>query len=850
MGSDAVDSAVSEELPPRHRPLLPVVAGFALGVAVDSAFGLPFAIWALLGCWLAWLAACAAVRGVRPWANWMLALLLFVAIGGAYHHGRFGEKPPWHLMRLPVGEHSLYRLRGTVTAEPSSFFRERPLGLEGDEPVEFWMVRVELSGISADGSDWRRAAGGMAVFVREGLPSLAPGDTVEFLSFVQKNRPPTNPGQRDEGKAFMRAGSHATGAVASADAFKVTAKSPWYAPRFAAGRLRAHLKSRLLWNAGRKASGLTAALIFGEQGGIKPHLHELLKDSGTLHFLAISGLHVGIFAGLVWLLLLWVGVGVRTRSLVLIGLVWLYILFAGARVSALRAGCMVSFIVCAPLLRRRYDFASSMAAAALVILLFNPGQLFSAGFQLTFVAVWAIAYLHGHLWRILWPWEGFVRRLQQPEERGLRADLWFYVRHYVLLSFCVWVATAPLMAYHFNRVSLAAPVISLFMLPLILPLLVCAFLLALFTTMGLPGTALLLDSTGFFSRQIEDLLAWASRLPGFVHYTAGPPSWWVGAFYAAAGIWVLRWRIRSGRVVFLAVAVALAFSYLWADYRRGSLDCFRMIVTDVGHGAAVLMRCADGGTALYDAGSYRTGARKGVAEVLWHQRVKRIDQLIVSHRNLDHCSFVPYLAARFRIGKVVIPPAGSMTDVGKRLRKALEGFGLQEVHLTEGERIAGSGLECEVLHPDSRFIENPGVSVNDRSLVLLCRVGRCKFLLTGDVEQLGMESLGEKYGSLLRVDVLQLPHHGGYCGGLEEFVRLCAPKAAVASCGADTDIRKTKQMLRELGIPLWTTVEDGAIIIEVRGAELTVRGYKSGRSMAFELLDEPATSGVRELRLP
>jgi len=113
-----------------------------------------------------------------------------------------------------------------------------------------------------------------------------------------------------------------------------------------------------------------------------------------------------------------------------------------------------------------------------------------------------------------------------------------------------------------------------------------------------------------------------------------------------------------------------------------------------------------------------------------------------------------------------------------------------------------------------------------------------------------MESLGEKYGSLLRVDVLQLPHHGGYCEGLEEFVKLCAPKAAVASCGPDTDIRKTKQMLRELGIPLWTTAEDGAIIIEVRGAELTVRGYKSGRSMAFELPEGLTTSGVRELRLP
>ena len=850
MGSDAADDAPLEEPSPRHRPLLPVFAGFALGVALDNALALSLALWAVLACWLVWLAACAAVRGMKPWGNWALALLLFAPVGGAYHHARFREKPAWHLFNLPLAEHSLYHVRGTVTAEPSSFFQEVPLGLEDDEPGEFWLVRVELKGISGDGSDWRRAAGGMAVFVREAFPGVMPGDTVEFLSFVQKNRPPTNPGQRDQSKAFMRAGSYATGAVATAAAFKTTSKSPWYDLRFAASRLRAHLKSKLMWDAPRNVSGLTSALIFGEQGRIKPHLDELLKDSGTLHFLAISGLHVGIFAGLVWLVLIRTGLGVRPRSVVLIALVWLYVLFTGARVSALRAGCMVSFTACAPLLRRRYDLLSSMAAAALVILLFNPGQLFSAGFQLTFAAVWAIAYLYGHLSKILWPWEGFVWRAQQPQERSLRADVWFYVRHYVLLSLCVWIATAPLMAYHFNRVSLMTPFISLFLWPLILPLLVCAFLLSAFALAGLPGTGLLVACTNFFSAGIEVLLAEASRLPGFVHYTAGPLAWWVGAFYVAAGLWVLRWRIRGGRAIFVLAAAALAVSYIWADYGRGGLDCFRMIVTDVGHGAAVIMRCKDGGTVLYDAGSYRTSARKAVAEVLWDQGVKWIDQLIISHRDLDHCRFFPYLAARFRIGRAAIPPACPITDVGRRLGKAFERADLKEVNLSEGERIVGNALDCLALHPDRRFIENPSVTENDKSLVLLCTFGSCRFLLTGDIEQLSMDRLTEEHGDSLRADVLQLPHHGAREEGLKEFVELCSPKAAVATCGASTDLRKTKQILRELGVPLWTTVEDGAIIIEVRDAELTVRGHKSGRRMAFDLSEWPTVSGVNEPRSP
>jgi len=842
MRSDLTGDAVPERLPPRHRPLIPVLVGLATGIAADEALAPPFALWMALGWTLILLALWAAVRRLRPWGNWLLALLLLVPVGGAYHHVRFRQKPPWHLTNLPLKERALYRLRGVVRGDPTFHFARRPLSPQNGPGVGFWLVRVGLTGISSEGERWHRVRGGVAVFVREGLPTVMPGDRVEFVSALEKNSRPTNPGERDRGKAFARSGSYATASVPSGAAFEVLSESPWYSPLLAVSNLRVYLKGRLIWNAPRPLSGLTASLVFGERGRIEPELAELLKDSGVLHFLAISGLHVGIFAGFVWLILLWAGIPIRLRSAVLIGLLWLYVLFTGSRAPGLRAGCMLSLAMAGPLLRRRYDFVSSLVASALIILLINPSELFSAGFQLTFVAVWAIVYLYWQLAKILWPWESFLARAQQPEERSFFSDTRFCVRHAALLSFCVWVATAPLIAYHFNRVCLLAPLISLLVWPLILPLLLCAFLLVLSVLAGGLGAGLLVWCTGFFSSRIETLLEVASRLPGFVHFTAGPPAWWVALFYVGVSLWVLRQRLARGRGAFLVLVIGLSLTYIWSDVRLRSLDSFRMIVTDVGHGSAVVMRCPDGSTALFDAGSYRTGACRAVAELLWAQRVEGIDPLILSHRNFDHCCFVPYLAKRFAVGKIVIPAAGELNEFGRRLHALIDGLAIREVTVSEGRRIAGGGLRCLALHPDSRFIQNPRVSANDKSLVLLCRFGSCKFLLTGDNQHLSMERLADTYGPSLKADVLLMPHHALFAEGLEEFIRLCAPLAAVASCAKGADIERSRAMLARLGIPLWTTADDGAIIIEVRQAKLSIEGYKSGKRAEF-VLDEATSNG-------
>ena len=154
----------------------------------------------------------------------------------------------------------------------------------------------------------------------------------------------------------------------------------------------------------------------------------------------------------------------------------------------------------------------------------------------------------------------------------------------------------------------------------------------------------------------------ASHVPGYGVYMPAPPLWWIGLFYLGLTAWVMRWRTRWGRVPFIAVALALALSYIFNDAAARNSREFRMTLVDVGHGQAAVVQLPTGETVLFDAGAEGAGtaAAEAVAQVLWARHVDRIDAFCISHMNEDHLDFLPYLARRFTIGKVVVPRAGEL----------------------------------------------------------------------------------------------------------------------------------------------------------------------------------------------
>lgn len=837
MAQRGSSSEMKPTQPPRHRPLVPVLGGFALGIALDGALRPVLWAWLVLAVAALLPAVWAARRGLAPWGNWVLAVLLLVPFGGFYHAARFRHKPAGHLRNLSLdGEHLSY-LRAEVTREPERHYRWRAFSPEDMPPEEYWLVRVEVEALSADRETWRATAGGMAVFVNGGRPRLNVGDRVEFLARPWKNRAPTNPGQRDMALVYERIGSYAAAAVESPSAFHVLSRSRWHSSVAAAvGRLRSLVQDRLerhLDGAGGSRFALVQALLFGRRSALTPQQDALLKESGTLHFLAISGLHVGLFCVFVGYGFALLGLPVRLRAVLTIALIWLYVLFTGMHVSAMRAGWMFTFLLAAPVVERQRDAPSALAGAALIILLISPQQLFAPGFQLTFVAVWAMACIYPQLLGILWPWQDFVARLRQPEERTVRSDLWEWTRSMLVLTCSVWVATAPIRAYYFNSLCVFAPLLNVLVWPLVLLLLLACFVLVITVLLGGLGTGAVAWVALLLSENIETLLQTSAWLPGFGVYMPSPPAWWIGLFCIALGAWVLRGRLHAGRKVAVAAALVLGASFLVNDVAARLDRPFRLTVADVGAGQAALLQVPEGQTLLFDAGSFRQGAEVAVAELLWHERVRHVNVAVASHLNTDHCNFLPFLSRRFEIDQIIAPATGFLPPFQRLVRRTLRRHGPALRDLSEGAELIGGGLRCVVLHPNSRFAADPAVSENDRSLVLLGCYEGLSFLLPGDAQSRAIRRLSRDYGDRLMADVLVMPHHGRYHAGLDEFVGHVRPAVALVSGREEDCHARTREVLRERGVPLWITEREGAIIVTLRQGKATVAGHASGRTMEF-----------------
>ena len=824
---------------PRHRPLVPVLAGLALGIALDTALAPASWAWAALGLVVAASAVWGGRRGLGGWGRWAVALVLLVPFGGFWHAVRFREKPSWHLKNLPLDGRELYYVRGRVTRGPRVGRRPQAFLAEVIPGNPYWSVALEVEGISSDGQDWRRAAGGMTVFGNGGEPAAEAGDEVEFLARPRRGRAPTNPGERDTSLAAERAGSYATASVESPDGLTVVEPAPWHrSVPVAVSRLRSavweRLEGQMVRAGARERLGLVAALLLGDRSALSASQERLLKESGTLHFLAISGLHVGLFALLMGSVLALLPVPVRLRAVTLIALMWFYVLFTGFSVSAARAGWMLTLVLAAPLLGRQHDLLSGMAGTALLILVAWPQQLFAAGFQLTFVAVWAIVCIYPQVAGTLWPWEDLVARVQQPEERSPLDDLWVCAKSYALLSFVVCVATAPLLAYHFNTVNPWSPLLNLFMWPLILLFLGACLVLTICLPFGYWVARPAVWLAAFLAGQVETLVRLSDGLPASGVYMPRPALWWVALFYAVLGVWAVRRPLRLGRKAFMAAAALLAFTLVASEVAARAKRGLTLTVADVGAGQAALLQAPEGQAFLFDAGSARQGAEEAVADLLWHRRVSPIRVLVLSHFDRDHCNFVPYLSDRFTVDQTVVPAAGRLSPLAMMARRWLQEEGLTVRPVSEEAQLTGGPIRCLVLHPDMRFACDLQLAENEKCLVLHVTCDGLTLLLPGDIQTSAIQRLNHVYGDRLKADVLLMPHHGRYSEGLEEFVEHVRPCVAVVSGPeAECDAR-TRTILDERRVPLWITETEGAVVITLRGALAHVVGWRSGRSLEFE----------------
>jgi competence protein ComEC len=514
---------------------------------------------------------------------------------------------------------------------------------------------------------------------------------------------------------------------------------------------------------------LVAALTLARREGLDPELRDAFARVGIAHLLAISGFHVGVVAGVLVALLMVLGLDDRRASLGAAVGAWLYVGLIGFPDAACRAALILAAAALTRARGRPPARWGALGSALLVLLALDPRRIASPGFQLSFAGAAGLA-----------AWAGPMSRALQ---RACRGRMPRTVALAVAAGVAATLATLPVVAWHFERVSLVGIPVTLLATPLVSLGLVGALVsLALdFVSHALAST--LAGGVGVLMGALEALARAAASLPwASVWTTRG--SVVAGLAGVAAAMWLARRprigaRARRSLTVVYVCAGVVAWPLLLSMQGRGTVE---VLMIDVGQGDAIALRSPRGRWVLVDTGPASADAdpmAHAVVRALESHGVRRLEALVLTHPDLDHIGGATAVLASFEVGVVLDPglPAGKEAFVG-----ALELAATRRVPwraARAGDHIDIDGLWLDVLYPDTDL--PPDAETNASSIVLHASWGRFDALLSGDaykdVDRLLAPMLTEP------VEVLKVGHHGSDTSTDPLLLEHARPALALISVG-------------------------------------------------------------------
>jgi competence protein ComEC len=811
-----------------RRPLVSVALALAAGVLVSNGHFLPPWAFLLLSTALG-LAALLLVL-LRVSHRWAFAATLaaVVAAGAACAGSRFADERAPVLSALLSAEPKIFRARGIVVDCPVE--RIVPGRGETAEPQIRTRFTLELAQLS-DGERWSPIEGRLRVMVH-GVSDVQYGDQIETTFRAGRLAPPGNPGEEDMRLLLDRSGISGMAEVRSPEGIRQmggTHGLPGLRQVFALRRhLLAILQKRMPGDDGR----IIRCLVLGEQDAPTPQQRRTFRETGTMHFLAISGLHVALLAACCWWTLGAVGAGFRATSVIVFLVALTFALLSGFEHGVQRSVIMCGVWCGAYLLTRKMDFRSGMALAFILILLIRPADLYSIGMQLSFAAVLG-------MWLFSRPLEYAVfgspydplKQLEMPPEGRSRLDYLARLRakSLVCASVVAWLTTAPLIAERFGSFTPIAPIATTLLLPLLPAALVAGLagaLLALFSALAAQP---LLWVAGACAHVMEWACDAAARVPGFCVYL--PPPGWAVILLCAAVFAAIAYREYLGltRRRIAALVLVPAFAYLAFVWPQSSVRRLRVDAISVGHGNCILTRFPDGHSLLFDAGC--SGRADDIAErvivpALWSLGVRRLDLLVLSHGDADHYNGAEDLARRMRIGRVAVTNYFDDKPGPKRLIEYFSNAGVPVARFSAGDRVAGfDDAEIAALWPPPS-VPKLKWTENELCAVLRVRMPEGVVLLTGDFGH-GSAGLLIRQNPDLAADVLQVPHHGHTDPDAAQLAEAVRPVAAIIPGGHDAQAASFYARTSKI---LLATDDCGMITVELSGGEPKIETFRNRRS--------------------
>lgn len=813
-----------------RAPLVAPASAVVMGVASGLNLPLHWTLYGLL--MLAGLAA--AVWGLRqPHLRHLAAAGVLAAIfglSGLYANWRWNSLPPDHVVTYTQNRSSMSTLRGQIVTSPQ-LLSDGPEMNMPYKRADRTMFLFACRSILTDGG-WVPSQGLVRVTVEEPARLLAAGQQVELTCRLGRQMATRNPGQFDSARSARLKGVLTWASVPSADGVEMLQTAPQDSIGRFWWRLRAASREYLV-SLDDDSGHLLNALIIGERHPALRTLNQSMVKAGVAHYLSISGTHLAIFLGFIYLLCRLVTLSPARSALAVLVVLGGYLLLAELSSPLMRSGVMAASLCIGTLAGRRYSALNSLAAAAILLLAINPMSLMSAGFQFSFGIVLGILLLSRPLKRAI-----FGRMLRRQglmvfrEDQALGRWLHFKALNYLIAAVTVstsaYIVSAPLAACHFGIFSPYAGLLSLLLAPLVSLVLVSGYL-SMSLLLPLPNLS---HALGSASATLADLLQksvdWMQFLPGLYMELRPVSLWWAFAVFAAIAAYMLRNRFRRATWTAAALTVICIAYIIYSQLPARAPQQAQLHILAVGAGQCAILQSPSGKTYLFDAGTrspfdpYQMTLKPFIRQ----RRLPWPTAIFLSHPNSDHYNAAVSLLKEKPVKHVYLSPYFiTQPKPEQTLADAVETFRTRSQKMTElqaGQTVQlDQHLRVEVLWPPTGQV----MSDNDASLTLKLSSGGQAVLLTGDVEAAAQVALSEMD---IACDVLVLPHHGSYEPTLEKFVKQCNPTFIIVSAAKDPAPPRPQSDAAALNAKLrreyryFGTWSDGAILVQFGKGKLDV----------------------------
>ncbi len=570
--------------------------------------------------------------------------------------------------------------------------------------------------------------------------------------------------------------------------------------------IREYIRQTLKDNMDNEKANLCIGLITGEKEGISDNIKESFKNSSLTHMLAISGTH---FSYLI-LFITYINKYIKRKRLgqtLLIICIIIFMNIANNTPSVVRAGISCILIILSSMLKRRSDLWNNIGISILIQMFNNPYVIFDIGFELSYGGVIGIALFY----------ELIFNQLEQTIK--INNKIVNHIIQSISLSLSANIIIIPIIIFNFNTISFSFIISNLLagpMLGIIIISLYSLIILSLIFKSLLNPLFYILELLINILVKMADL---CSKLPFSKIYVVTPNILLLLLFYIF--LIVLKESPKKRIAICLIIVIILNFIIPIQSSKKSNLV---INFIDVGQGDSTLIRLnnksilIDGGGSTY-LDDFDVG-EKTLFPYLLDRGIIKLDYILVSHFDRDHCQGLNFVMENMKVENVIISKLGQESKEFDDFIQLAKKKNINIIYVRKGDIIKiGEGI-IEILYPDNNEIQEN--SKNNNAIVFKIKWKQISILFTGDIEKIAETKILSMYSDNLEElnsTILKVAHHGSKTSTMQKFIEVVNPKVALIGVGKDNKFGHPNndviKRLEDLSCKIYRTDKNGEISIEV-----------------------------------